>query len=120
MRETPASKLHLVQLGLHPAAEGQKLRIVETLRIPLPHLSQQGLRFLDLHEKTVVPLYQPGLILCGPKHGFRTEERVPHRLAADAVVFRDLSQGEVFVIIEVGVFPLLLREQFPVKIQQEG
>ena len=58
---------------------------------------------------------QAGLVLHLLHDALRPDDHVPDALAGDAGVFRDLSQRQVLIVIEVKEFLLPLGEEFAVK-----
>ncbi len=82
--------------------------------------AEHALRLADLLQKLRMASGEAGFFLRLPKDRFRAEQCVPHSLAADAAVLRDLRKGEVFIVIKIREFPLLLCEKVSVEIQQEG
>ena len=63
---------------------------------------------------------QAGLVLHLLHDALCPDDHVPDALTGDAGVFRDLSQGQVLVVVEVEEFLLPLGEEFAVKIEEHG
>ena len=63
---------------------------------------------------------KPGARFGVPQGLLRAADNVPHGLAARAAHLRDLKKREIAVVVQVVVFPLLVRQQVAVKIKEHG
>ena len=66
------------------------------------------------------PANQAGLVLNFGEVGLRPDDDITDALAGDAVIFGDLGQREVLVVIEVVEFLLPVCEQIAVKVEEQG
>ena len=63
-------------------------------------------------------LYKPGFFFDLGHRGLGSADYVPHALARYAALLGDLAKRKIFVIAEVEILTLLIREQLAVKIKQ--
>ena len=78
------------------------------------------LDFLQLLLHGMEALDETGLVFQVGEDTLRPDDHIPHTLAGDAVIFRDLSQREVLVVVEVIKFLLALGEHIAVKVVQQS
>ena len=76
---------------------------------------EDGLHLL-LHQHKA--LHEAGFVLQVGHDGLGPDDHVPDALAGDAVILRDLGQGQILVIVQVEEFLLPRGQDLAVKIEQ--